>query len=129
MATAGGGGGDPGRAGEAEGGGGAVVTVTGRLRVVEVEGPHFEVEPWPDRAPPPPARGGRGPGGHKREGGDGEGASGGRYVLIPADEEVARLLAASVGGPVRVRGFRHEGPSIFMRGTVLRVTSVTPLDV
>ncbi len=105
-----------------------MVTVTGRLRVVEVEGSHFEVEPWPDGAPPPPARGRRGTGGREREGGDEEGASGGRYVLIPADEEVARLLAASVGGPVRVRGFRHEGPSIFMRGTVLRVTSVTPVD-
>ncbi len=85
---------------------GPVVTVTGRLRVVEVETPHFEVEPWSEKGAGPVAR----------------------YVLIPADEGVARRLAASVGAAVQVEGIRHEGPGIFMRGAVLRVTAVTPLD-
>ncbi len=46
------------------------------------------------------------------------------YVVIPAGEEVERALAASIGKRVRVAGVTHEGPSIFMRGPVLRVTHV-----
>jgi len=46
------------------------------------------------------------------------------YVVVPAGEEVERALAASVGKRVRVAGMTHEGPSVFMRGPVLRVTHV-----
>lgn len=46
------------------------------------------------------------------------------YVLIPVGDEVGKALAACVGRRVRVEGSVHDGPSIFMRGCVFRVTDV-----
>lgn len=53
---------------------------------------------------------------------------GGIYVLIPADDEVGRVLAASVGKRVCLVGFPQAGVSIFMSGTLLRVTAVRNLS-
>lgn len=66
-----------------------------------LEGPHFELETVVD--------------GTRRV-----------YVLIPLDAEVEKTLAAGVGRHLRVTGILHEGPSIFMRGPVVRVTEVRP---
>lgn len=77
------------------------VTVTGTVSVAQIEGRHLELEV----------------------------AAGGavtRYVLVPADAVVERLLEAGVGSRVRVTGTVDDGPSIYMRGPVLRVTRVLP---
>lgn len=73
----------------------------GTLAVESLEGPHFELETVVD--------------GTKRV-----------YVLIPLDAEVEKTLSAGVGRQLRVTGVLHEGPSIFMRGPVVRVTEVRP---
>lgn len=54
----------------------------------------------------------------------GTGDEGPTYVLIPADDRVGRLLAASVGKRVRLVGCVQAGVSIYMCGAPLRVTAV-----
>ncbi len=80
---------------------GAIVTVEGMLFMMELEGRHFELE-----LASSPGR---------------------RYVLAPAGGEAAAVLEACVGRVVRVSGTLHEGPSIFMRGPVVRVTQAAPV--
>lgn len=79
----------------------APVTVTGTVSVSDVEGRHLELEVT-------------------------AGGKVTRYVLIPAGDEVARLLEASVGKKVRVTGLVDDSPNIYMRGTLLRVLEVAP---
>lgn len=81
------------------GGGGGPGMLEGKLAVSGVEGQHYELEAAVD---------------------------GGKlvYVLIPAGDEVEKALAACVGMRVCVTGSVHQGPSIFMRGSVFRVTGV-----
>lgn len=71
----------------------------GTLALEGLEGPHFELETVVDGA--------------RRV-----------YVLVPLDAEVEKALAAGVGRRLRVAGTIHDGPGIFMRGPVLRVTEV-----
>lgn len=73
--------------------------LTGRLVRHGLEGPHYELEAVEEGQPTV-------------------------YVVIPAGEEVERVLAVAVGRRVRVAGVRHDGPTLFMRGPVLRVTRV-----
>lgn len=70
--------------------------IAGMVRISNLEGRHYELET----------------------------SDGKRYVLAPAGKGAARLLEASVGKAVRVAGYLQEGPNIFMRGPVLRVTEV-----
>ncbi len=75
--------------------------VRGVIRVCELEGCTFELE----RSDP------------------GESIQD-KYVLIPQDDAVAGEISARKGRHVAVRGYIHRGPSIYMRGNVLRVTEV-----
>ncbi len=72
----------------------------GTLTVNQVEGRHFELEVTTSG---------------KKE----------VYVLVPVNDEVAEALEANIGKRVRVTGLEHRGASIYMRGPVLRVLSVT----
>lgn len=76
----------------------AALTVEGVVRVSDLEGRHYVLEV----------------------------AAGANYVLAPVGDEAAGRLAACVDRSARVSGFLHDGPSIFMRGPVLRVTGVEP---
>lgn len=69
-----------------------MVTLEGILLRSDLEGGHFEL------------RVARGP----------------YYVVVPAADEVRQVLVTGVGRRLRVRGYLHEGPNIFMRGPVLR---------
>ncbi len=80
---------------------GGEAMLKGTLAVNEIEGRHFEFEVEVD--------------GRKEI-----------YVLIPIDDAVERALAAGVGRQVRVSGHFHDGPNLFMRGPVVRVTEVRP---
>lgn len=80
----------------------ATLTVEGTVEVNEIEGRHYELVATSDQK--------------------------GNYVLIPVGAEAERALAAGVGKRVRVTGFLHEGPSIYMRGPILRVTEVSPVQ-
>lgn len=47
------------------------------------------------------------------------------YVLLPAADDVAERLKASLGKEVTVMGYSHTGPTIYMRGQVLKVVDVS----
>lgn len=79
------------------------IVVEGKVRACDVEGQHFELEV--------------------------RGASGdGLYILVPAAAAVARQISANAGRWVRVKGFVHHGPAIFMHGVILRVTEVLSMS-
>lgn len=79
------------------------IVVEGKVRTCELEGRHFELEA--------------------------SGAPGERlYILIPAADAVARQISANTGRWVRVKGYIHCGPGIFMHGVILRVTEVSSLS-
>lgn len=58
-----------------------------------------------------------------------QGRDGSLYVVVPGGEAVRDTLAAVVGRCLRVRGYVHRGPSIFMSGPVLRVVEVEVCSV
>ncbi len=51
------------------------------------------------------------------------------YVVIPSGEAVRDVLVAGVGRCLRVRGYVHDGPTIFMNGPVLRAVEVEVCSV